>query len=193
MSMLLLLGLVTVALVADANEENTLDRSKLKAQLVHHEGKRSKVYLDTEKIPTIGVGFNLNRRDAKQRVETLGIDFAKLRSGSIELSDRQIESLLEEDINSAIKDCKSLFPELAELSDVRQRVLIDMTFNLGKARLSKFRKMRAAVKARDFRRAGEEMRDSKWYHQVKSRGKNLVSMMQTNKDVIKQLAGNGKR
>ena len=183
----LAVGLFFCAVFATGQDSAVLDREKLKMQLVIHEGKQAKVYKDTEGILTVGVGFNLRRRDAKQKIEALNVDFEKLKSGRESLTDHQIDQLLEDDIDAAIRDCKSLIPNLANLSDVRQRVLIDMTFNLGKTRLSKFRKMIAAVKAEDFNEAAEEMKDSKWYTQVRRRGKHLTSMMKANKDVIREL------
>jgi GH24 family phage-related lysozyme (muramidase) len=159
------------------------DREKLARQLVRHEGRRSKVYLDTTGNPSIGVGFNLNRVDAPKKIEALGLSYGKVRAGDQELSDRQIDQLLAEDIDAAIVDCKALFPRFSDLSDVRQRVLIDMAFNLGDARLQQFKKMIANLNRGDFAAAANEMRDSKWYRQVKKRGAVLESMMRTDMDV----------
>ena len=74
------------------------------------------------------------------------------------------------------------FPNFAGLSDVRQRVLVDMMFNLGKPRLEKFKKMIANVNKGDFAKAADEMKDSKWYTQVKKRGRVLEQMMRTDSD-----------
>jgi lysozyme len=184
MTRAVLLGLGCVVsfcspLVSDAAE---LDRGKLREQLIRHEGKRSGVYKDTEGIPTIGVGFNLRGRNAKARIEALGLDYDKVLAGTQEMSDKQIETLLDEDIDTAISACKDLFRAFGELSDVRQRVLVDMMFNLGKTRFSQFKKMIAAIAAHDFAKAADEMKDSKWYKQVKSRGKELEAMMRDDKD-----------
>jgi lysozyme len=159
-----------------------LDREKLRQQLTKHEGKKSKVYNDSEGIPTIGVGFNLTRSDAKKKIEQLGLDHTKVKEAKQVLTDAQIEKLLEADIDSAIADCKAIFPKFADLSDVRQRVLIDMMFNLGKKRFEQFKKMIQSVEAGKYDAAAEEMKASKWYEQVKVRGKTLEAMMRTGKD-----------
>ena len=54
-----------------------------------------------------------------------------------------------------------------------------MAFNLGKSRLSGFRKMIAAVTAEDWEEAARQMIDSAWYRQVKSHGERNVEVMRT--------------
>jgi lysozyme len=159
-----------------------LDRVKLKNQLTRHEGKKNKVYKDSLGILTIGVGFNLERSDAKKRIAALGLDIQKVKDGTQELSDDQILKLLDGDINIAIDNCKSVFPKFSDLSDVRQRVLADMMFNLGKSRFEGFKKMIANIQAGDFGKAADEMKSSKWHQQVGDRGKRLEAMMRTDKD-----------
>lgn len=170
-----------VSFVAFASAAD-LARDKLKKQLILHEGKESKVYKDSEGIPTIGVGYNLKRAGAKKQIEDLGLNYEKIVSGDQTLSDTQIDKLLDGDMDDAIKSCKAVFPKFGDLSEVRQRVLADMMFNLGKTRFEGFKKMVAAVKDGKFANAADEMKDSKWYLQVKARGKRLEAMMRTDKD-----------
>ena len=63
-------------------------------------------------------------------------------------------------MDTAIADSKSVFRKFTDLSDVRQRVIVDMMFNLGKSRFLGFKKMIDAVKADDFAKAADEMKDS---------------------------------
>lgn len=180
---LLLFGFETSTELA----RKAIDKDKLTKQLIVHEGKRAAVYKDSEGIPTIGVGFNLLRLDAKRKLMALQLDYEEVRKGNVRLTEEQILTLLSTDIDNAVKECQSLFPNFRNLSDVRKRVLADMMFNLGKPRLSKFKKMIAAVEEKDFVKAAHEMKDSKWYRQVKTRGKTLVQMMKTGTDVISEL------
>jgi GH24 family phage-related lysozyme (muramidase) len=159
-----------------------LDRGKLQAQLILHEGTRSKRYLDTKGIPTIGVGFNLQRSGAKEQIEALGLDYEKVKNGEQELTDEQIAKLLAGDIDSAIKSCEEVFPKFRELSEVRQRVMVDMMFNLGRAKFEKFEKMIAAVKRGEYDTAADEMKKSLWHDQVKTRAVRLEGMMRDDKD-----------
>jgi lysozyme len=52
-----------------------------------------------------------------------------------------------------------------------------MAFNLGVPRLCKFKKMWAAVHAKQFDVAAKEMLDSRWARQVKSRSTKLAHAM----------------
>jgi lysozyme len=52
-----------------------------------------------------------------------------------------------------------------------------MAFNLGLTKLNKFEKMKAALGQNDYSRAADEMVDSNWYKQVKSRGPRTVALM----------------
>jgi len=53
-----------------------------------------------------------------------------------------------------------------------------MMFNMGRPRLSGFKKFLAAVKAKNFKEAAKEGRDSRWYDQVKNRAERLMSSLE---------------
>ncbi len=159
-----------------------IDLQKLELQLTKHEGKHNKVYNDSVGIPTIGIGFNLKRADAKAKIEAVGADYAKILAGTEELADDQISKLFKDDIANSVAAGRNIVSNFDELSDVRKRVIVDMIFNLGEAGLKKFKNMRSAVEAQNFGIAGDEMKNSKWYKQVKSRGVALVAMMKTGKN-----------
>lgn len=133
-----------------------MNMMQLKAELERDEGRRSKPYRDTEGVLTIGVGWNLEANGLPQTV---------------------IDMLFNISLGNAIEDAKRLFPTFEELSPVRQRVLVNMAFNLGRDRLAQFVKMRAAVADRDWMRAADEMLDSKWAGQVGARAERLAEMM----------------
>lgn len=132
-----------------------MNRVLLKAELVRHEGFRRLPYQDAAGILTVGVGRNLERP----------------------LSDAAIRFLLDEDIAGAIADCERLIISYAGLDDTRQRVLVNMMFNLGPIRLLGFKKFLSAVGQRDFTLAAEEMLNSAWAHQVGARAVELAAMM----------------
>jgi lysozyme len=54
-----------------------------------------------------------------------------------------------------------------------------MAYNLGIGRLSKFKKMIAALDSRDYELAAKEMLDSTYAKQVKGRAKRNAHMMET--------------
>lgn len=133
-----------------------MNRTRLKIQLVKHEGDRRKPYTDTAGHLTIGVGRNLEAKP---------------------LSDAVVALMLDEDIIEALGVCTRLFMGFDTFSEPRQHALIDMAFNLGEHGLGAFTKMRAAVDAREWARVAEEAADSDWFHQVGQRGRTLVQML----------------
>ena len=68
-------------------------------------------------------------------------------------------------------------PSFKECNDIRKAVLLDMAFNIGFNGLMKFRKMHSAIIEHDWLQAGLEMKDSKYYTDVKSRGIRNVRIM----------------
>ena len=60
-------------------------------------------------------------------------------------------------------------------------VVVDMMF-MGERAFAKFKKMIAALKKFDDKTAADEMKDSKWYSQVKLRGIEDVELMRAAAD-----------
>lgn len=130
-------------------------REILRAQLRIDEGVRAKPYRDTVGKLSIGVGRNLD---------------------DVGLRPDEIAYLLENDIVEAEQVARRLFPSLPRLSVTRRAVLCNMAFNLG-GRLATFKRLRAAVAAKDFEKAAAEMLRSAWAKQVGARAVRLSNMM----------------
>ena len=94
------------------------------------------------------------------------------------VTDARVQELFTQDINIALADCQGVFPTFTSLPHEAQRIIANMMFNLGRSRFEKFRKLIAAVNARDWSKAAVEMKDSMWYWQVQHRSKPLVWRMQ---------------
>ncbi len=133
----------------------------LSEQLIRHEGLRLKPYLDTVGKTSIGFGRNLS---------DMGI------------TGTEAVFLLRNDIDNAYWDVMDVFGRdvFDGLGEVRQGVLINMLFNLGRPRFLTFVKMIAAVKKDDFEEAARQMKDSRWYRQVGCRAIELVWQMRHN-------------
>jgi lysozyme len=125
-------------------------------QLKLHEGVEKYPYVDTVGKMTIGVGRNLTDRG---------------------ISTATIEQMLIEDIELVQDELDKLHPDWCKLSEKRQRVLIDMCFNLGAPRLNTFTKFWKALKSHRYTEASQEMLDSKWANQVGQRAHTLSKMM----------------
>ena len=116
--------------------------------LKKHEGFRTKLYKDTKGIYTIGVGRNIQQNGIREI---------------------EAEFMLKNDIEQAISDLKHVFQDFDTLPDNVKLVLVDMMFNLGSTRFSKFKHMIQAVKERNWANMILEMRDSNWCRELKDR------------------------
>ena len=138
-----------------------MDRQRLFAQLRLHEGVERKPYQCTAGYLNIGVGRNIEERG---------------------LSDDEIDYILNNDVNIATDELVRTFDWYADLDEVRQRVVVDMVFNLGMPRFQQFKKMIQALDEGDYKEASIQMMDSRWASQVGARAERLRDMMETGED-----------
>lgn len=145
-----------------------IDRSRLRAQLAKHEGKRQFVYDDAtgkpigegtfvRGLPTVGIGRNLYGKG---------------------LSEDEIEYLADNDIADALVDARK-FKWFDALDQVRQNAVTELLFNLGLKRFSEFVKFINFMNEGRWAHAADELKNSKWYTQVKSRGDTIANMILT--------------
>ena len=135
--------------------DTIMDRNKLHSELIYDEGISLKPYRDSVGKLTIGVGRNLDDKG---------------------ISDDEAMYLLDNDINEALRDART-FVWFDDLTDARQRVVVNMIFNLGLTRFSNFKKTIHHIAAGEYDKAAVEMLDSRWARQVGSRAKRLAKMM----------------
>lgn len=164
-------------------------KHSIQEQLILHEGICLKPYKCSAGKWTIGVGRNL---------EDTGLyEFEKKRLlGIYELTRQEVIDILqvrhitqEEALYMLNNDIKIIRAELEKnyrwfnfLNEVRQKVIIDMRFNLGEAGLAEFKNMIREIENMNYWKASEEMKNSKWYSQVKTRADRLIKMMATGQD-----------
>lgn len=152
--------------------------TELLDQLVLHEGLELLPYKDSLGIDTIGIGRNLEHRGlSKKEIMHIGKDVSDLHEWGI--TKEQAYYLAENDIKIVEKEICKAHPCVLELDEVRQRVLIDMAFNIGVPRLKKFVKMWQAIHDKDFDEASVQMLDSRWAKQVGNRAVRLSNAMKS--------------
>lgn len=134
------------------------DMTSLEDQLIDHEGLELSLYKCTGDKWTIGVGRNLDDRG---------------------ITEDEARYLLKNDIAIVEEELLRNKPSVADLDGVRQRVLVDMGFNLGIPILLKFQNMWAAIEDEDWIEAAEQMLDSRWAKQVGRRAVRLADAMRT--------------
>jgi len=133
-----------------------MDLKLLTAELKRDEGFRAKVYTCSAGKLTVGYGWNLEASEMPERIA---------------------DALLSVSISNALIEATN-FNWFFPLSDVRQRVILNMLMNLGYARFCGFKKMIAALEISDYDEAANQMEDSLWFKQVGDRAVRLVAMME---------------
>ena len=140
----------------------------LREQLKVDEGVKYEIYKDHLGYPTFGIGHLITEDDPEHG-----------EPDGTEISEDRVNEVFESDVAKFVSEAKILFPDLDELPDVAQQVIVNMAFNMGRPRLSKFKNFIAGVNDRDWVRAAEEMMDSRWADQVGDRAIRLRNLILT--------------
>lgn len=136
----------------------------LLAQLEAHEGFKRSAYTDSLGYWTIGIGRLIDAR----------------KGGGITRNEALY--LLENDVRVAIVELDVQLPWWRSLDEVRQRVIVDMAFNLGIPGLLTFKNTLRLIQEGKYALAADAMLASKWATQVKTRASHLARMMKTGED-----------
>lgn len=157
-------------------EDTKLTFDDIKDLIQTHEGVRPHVYLDSRGIPTVGIGFNLMRPDAKDMLLRVNANYDNIKNGTDDLNAQQIKKLFEMCMQIAYKDVKQYMPSFDNLPRNIKLGLLDMSFNLGYGRLSKFVKTKQFIASGDYRSAASELKNSKWATQVGKRAEKIINL-----------------
>jgi lysozyme len=148
-----------------------MNTEKFKQQLIINEGLLNRPYRDTVGKLTIGVGRNLD---------------------DVGISTSEAMFLLDNDIKRVLDELVYHLTWFNQLDDIRQRVIADMTFNMGFYGLLTFSKMLKCLKEQDYVGTAKEMENSKWFKQTGLRAIRLKNMMETGVDSYdKAITGKG--
>ena len=145
-----------------------MDIDKLRQELEYDEGVEYKIYHDHLGYPTFGIGHLVTQSDPEFS-QPLGTP----------VSEERVAECFNQDIETTISECKILYDNFDELPEEVQRIIANMMFNMGRPRLSKFKKMKAAVDESNWSEASAQMADSKWHKvDVPTRAQRLVKRME---------------
>ena len=136
----------------------------LRKEIEADEGCVYKIYRCSEGYPTAGIGHLLTEWDEEYYDKPIGTP----------VSEEKVQEWFVNDVQTAINDCNDIFNSFEKLPEDIQHVLINMSFQLGKPRLSKFRRMIAAVEMEDYREMALQMEDSRWFKQTTNRAQRLI-------------------
>jgi lysozyme len=154
-----------------------INREILKAELVRDEGLIvGRTYRCTAGKLSAGVGRNLDDVGLRpEEAEFLDIDLEYVKKHG--LTRNQALYLLDGDIDDCLKQLDRQLPWWRHMDGVRQRVLINMCFNMGIRTLLTFKNTLRMMKAGEYEDAAMNMTHSAWYRQVGKRSKRLVDLM----------------
>ena len=143
-----------------------MDIDQLRETLKVDEGVKNEIYLDHLGLPTCGIGHLITEDDPEHGLEV-----------GTHIDDERVNELFDQDVQVTLDECRLLYEDFDDLPEEAQQIIANMMFNMGRPRLSKFKKMKEAVDNRDWIEAGNQMMDSRWYKQVTTRADRLVFRM----------------
>ena len=127
-------------------------------RIKHHEGFRSRVYKCTEGFDTIGYGFAIK---------------------DLEMDEDMAEEILIRKVEKLIKRVRDKFNWLDSVPHEVQGVLVEMSYQMGVSRVSKFKKALHAMQMFQWKEAADEMLDSRWAKQTPNRAKELSNIIRS--------------
>lgn len=150
-----------------------MNREILKEQIKRHEGEVLEIYKDSLGYLTFGVGHLVKDDDP---------EFGQPEGTPV--SQERVDEVYEIDFDKHVEECIHVFEskggeDFYSLPEDIQHVLINMTFNLGGTRFSKFNNMWKAVIENNWEQVAVEMEDSKWFGQVGRRSVELQEMVRS--------------
>jgi lysozyme len=136
--------------------------AQLREQLKIDEGVKYEIYKDHLGYDTFGIGHLVVKEDS---------EFGQ--SVGTKVSEDRVNEVFEKDVQKMIKEAKILFPNFDSLPEEAQQVIVNMTFNMGRPRLSNFKKFIVYINESKWEEASKEMLNSAWAKQVGKRASRL--------------------
>lgn len=136
-----------------------MDTQKLKQELQNEENFVRHAYQCSQGYWTIGYGRLIDKR----------------RGGGI--SQQEAEYLLENDIREKLNGLRKTLPWFDDLSDARQRALLNMAFQMGVEELLNFKNTLTLMRQGQFEQASKEALKSAWAEQTPQRAARVTEMI----------------
>ena len=141
---------------------------QLREQLKIDEGVKYEIYNDHLGYATFGIGHLVVEGD-EEHGKPIGTP----------ISEERVNSVFDSDVATYVTEAKKVVPNLDTLPEEAQEVIVNMCFNMGAPRLSKFKKFIGGVNSGDWNTAAVEMMDSRWADQVGARATRLRNLILT--------------
>ena len=150
-----------------------MDRQRLMDEIKRHEGEVLEIYEDSLGYLTFGVGHLIKDSDDEHGLPV-----------GTPVSQERVDDVYDYDFDKHLDETIHLFEskggeDFYALPENIQHVLVNMTFNLGGTRFSKFNNMWKGVVSCDWEKVAVEMEDSRWFRQVGRRSVELQEMVRS--------------
>ena len=155
------------------------DCPDLETMVTEYEGRKNCVYLDIYHHPTIGIGFNLDRDDAKLTCDKFAINYDEIRSGKVCLTDKQINDIFHNDLKLSINGASNCIPSFEDQPNCIQNVLVDMSFNMGERSLCKWGDFITQLANKEYEKVADNMKNSKWCRQAGYRCRKNIAIVKS--------------
>ncbi|MCR8678904.1 MULTISPECIES: glycoside hydrolase family protein [Campylobacter] len=143
--------------------------NELISELKREEGFRDRIYQCSEGVDTIGYGFN---------VAYLSKAELELNDGVIEPMSKEVaDKILELKVRALINSVDIEYPWVDELPEAIKIGLYDMAYQLGIASFGSFKNTHKYLQAKEYDKAIENIKNSKWAKQTPKRAKNLIKRL----------------
>jgi lysozyme len=143
-----------------------MDIAKLREEIAADEGRRTTVYLCTASKKTVGIGHMLTADDPEWPMDV-----------GDTISDERVDELFDQDIATTLEDCRIIFDDFGAMPEEAQRVFANMAFQLGRYRLSAFKRSIKYANESSWLECSEEILDSKWAKQTPNRAERLSNRL----------------
>lgn len=141
--------------------------NELLEELKREEGFRANIYQCTAGVDTIGYGFNVAYLTKKE---------LELNGGVIEPMSKEVATeILKIKANAIIKNVDAWYPWVDELPEAIKIGLYDMAYQLGIAGFGSFKNTHKYLQAKEYDKAIENIKSSKWAKQTPRRANNLIA------------------
>ena len=140
---------------------------QLKETLKIDEGVVYEIYNDHLGYPTFGIGHLVLEGEPEHGL-----------SVGTAVTEERVDACFEKDVEYVLNDCKILHEDFDNYPEEVKQIIANMMFNMGRTRLTKFRKHNAALQEGDWKTAAIEGRDSRWYRQVTNRAERLMKRLE---------------
>lgn len=166
--------------------------NQVAADLERHEGIREFAYPDplsllARKYRRMPWGYKSGREllalvpegEEHGRPWTVGIGFTLGVTPDSRMSTQLAKQKLKEKLNFYWMELTKVVPDIQEHPYVVQTVFLNMTFNLGRARLAQFVNTLRFLKERNYAQVAKNLEQSLWWRQVGPRAVELVDRIRT--------------